>query len=639
MARKATSPNKNTQKGSSRSPSSHKAKKRPGYKAAASKSPAFKASSSSVKEYKRKKKALPKKATRKKRYSLGKNKKGHTTSYKKRLSPGQKGIAEIFSRYKLPKHFPDKVAQAVKQLGSWEEFDQSGKLNANVVLPADPLRKDRRDTYCITVDPADAKDFDDAVYAEKKADGTYFLSVHIADVSHYVTPGDPLDKEAAKRTCSVYLADQVIPMLPFKLSDDICSLVPGEERLAMTVEMVLDAATEVLSVDVFPSVIHSKGRFAYETVQDFLEKPQNLSCLEAGEGLPDKKDERKVGLQTIADSLKAADEIAKKRRARRAKAGSLEFESQEMKFVFNKEGVPIKIEKRVPTDATRLIEEAMLLANESVATILSQRDLKTAYRVHEAPKQENLETAVPILREFGLVNNEQALQIISANPHAIEDVLERSKKTPYHFLVSQLLLRAQKKAIYLPDNEGHYALQAPAYLHFTSPIRRYPDVIVHRTVKALLGKTMKTKPYQHRVNNLSAICNACSEGEKRATDAERDSDDVKMAEFYLSRIGKVEIGTIVGMEEFGCFVELKETGAQGLLPTRMLSSPNAPGGSSGDWFNFDEKHLRLTGEKSGISYELGQKLKVRIESVNVTKGYINLDLPPQQKNGKTSKKE
>lgn len=608
----------------------------------------------SVKDWKRgrrspeAKKALARKQKKHARRGFSKGKSRARSPYK-RLSPVQKGLAEIYSRYKLPKRFPEKVEAAAREIEL--EAHRAEELQ-------NPLRRDRTDVCCVTVDPADAKDFDDAVFARKRKDGGYFLSVSIADVSHYVTPGSPLDKEAQKRTCSVYLANQVVPMLPFALSDDVCSLVPGKPRLAMTVEIDLSADAEIESIDVFPSTIQSAGRFSYETVLEFLDaQPTNpqlnaqsknpqlnasvLSILEKGEGLPEKPVEKTKRLEEIANSLLVLTDLAEKRRQRRFAKGSLEFESQELKFIFkdssdgasnkaaNKNGapknadpVPIKIEKKASTRATQLVEEAMLLANEAVATKLAHLDLKTAYRVHERPKEENLEAAVPILRELSLVTNEQVEQIVAGNPHAIEDVLHRAKETPYAFLVSTLLLRAQKKAIYAPVNEGHYALQAPAYLHFTSPIRRYPDVIVHRTVKALLGQSMKEKSYVHLINNLDALCATCTEGEKNAAEAERASDDVMMAAFYLPRINQAERGTIVSVTEFGVFVELDETGAQGLLPARLLSK----GEAAGDWFAFDEKHLSLVAEKTGLKYEIGQKIGVRIDSVDVAKGYINLDL-------------
>ena len=259
----------------------------------------------------------------------------------------------------------------------------------------------------------------------------------------------------------------------------------------------------------------------------------------------------------------------------------------------------------------------MLLANECVAGLLASRDIKTAYRVHPQPSAEDLAAVVPVLKELDLVTPAQADQVVAGDPHAIEAVLQRAEGTRYELLVSTLLVRAMQKAVYLPDNEGHYALGAKAYCHFTSPIRRYPDVLVHRTLKACLRNRLHSKEQKELDRTLSVLCSQCSEGERRASGAEWDAQAVKMAELYAGKIGEEAEGVVIGCERFGLFVRLADTGAEGLVPVRALGD---------EWFEYDEKRLTLTGEESHDVYRLGDPLTVKVHGVDIPKGHIDFTL-------------
>ena len=498
------------------------------------------------------------------------------------------------------------VEAVVASFGLPGDFPASALAQARTIearvadeLARNPSRRDLRETLCVTVDPVDARDFDDAVGARRLPDGGFELSVHIADVSHYVGADTPIDNEAKRRTCSAYLVDRVIPMLPERLSNDVCSLRPGEDRLAMSVTMRLDARGNVTGARMARSAIRSAARLDYDTVDEVL-----LGRAAAP-------------TEEIAELLRTLDEIRALRERVRRDRGAVDFETVEARVTLDEAGAPTGVSVRRRTRATGLIEEAMLLANECVARRLAEREMPAAYRVHERPAPEDLRATLRPLDELGLLDAETSAGLLAGDPFAIRRVLERAHGADGEQLANALLLRAQRRAVYLPVNEGHYALGAPAYCHFTSPIRRYPDVLVHRALGALVDGRPDGPEMRSQATVLPQLCRTCSERERAADAASRASQKIKMAELFSTRVGERFGGVITGCERFGLFVTLDETYAEGLVPVRALG---------GEWFTYDEARMTLTGEESGEVWGLGRRVSVEVTGVNVARGQIDLAL-------------
>ncbi len=523
------------------------------------------------------------------------------------------GIVTIESRRGSADELDLNVEAVIASMGLAADFPEAALAQAEGIredvgeaLLGDPLRRDMRASCVVTVDPSDARDFDDAV-AARRVDGGYELEVHIADVSHYVAWDTPIDNEAKRRACSVYLVDRVLPMLPERLSNDLCSLRPGEDRLTMSVVMRLDATGEVVSAEAFPAVIRSRARLDYDTVDRLL----------SGEVAPDELPCEGDCNGAVAEALRVLDEVAGLRRAVRERRGAIDFETKETKVLLDEGGAPTGVLVRERTRATSLIEEAMLVANEAVAELLAEADAPAAFRVHERPSPDDLAETLPILHELGVANGRRADAIVAGDPFAIRAALSDARGSSGEFLVNSVLLRAQKRATYLPHNEGHYALGAKAYCHFTSPIRRYPDLIVHRALRALLEGRARGREQAAVAKALPQLCRTSSEMERLAERASRETQKVKMAELYQSRIGESFSGVVVDCERYGLFVMLDDTCAEGLLPVRELGD---------EWFYYDEKRLCLTGEESGRVWRPGKRVAVTVVGANPARGQIDFAL-------------
>lgn len=531
------------------------------------------------------------------------------------------GVECVMARYGLSDSYPALALEEANQV----ELDVEEALE-------DPIRRDLRNRFVVTIDPVDARDFDDALSLERTERGGWLLGVHIADVSHYVPWGTSLDLAARDRSTSVYLADRVLPMLPEHLCNDICSLRPDEDRLAMTVDIEFDCQGRIREYTPYPSVIRSSVRTDYDAADILIERglPANASvdsaelrALEAAEAA------RAAGVDLVA-FLRAANELSAKRRSIRRQRGSIDFNTTEVHALLDETGIPVRLTVRNRTAATMLVEEAMLAANECVAEFLSDRELTAAYRVHEQPSFDSLTTAARTLVEVGALDRELAAGVMVADPHAIELAVERSRDLPMEPLVNALLLRAQQRAVYKSCNEGHYALGARAYCHFTSPIRRYPDLVVHRVLKQAVAKTTlgkkRAKVYEQHLVGVGPqslvqicpqICKHASEEERIADAASRDSQKVKIAQYYAARIGERCVGCVSWVSDLGAFVRLDDTQAEGLVRMADLGD---------EWWDYDETRLRIVGSSTGTVIELGQRAVVEISAVDTMRGRLDFKL-------------
>lgn len=444
-------------------------------------------------------------------------------------------------------------------------------------------RVDRRALKIVTIDGEDAKDLDDGVFAEER-DGEFFLGVYIADVSHYVRPHTALDREAFERGTSIYPVDRVVPMLPPELSNGICSLNAGVDRLAMACEMKLNSAGRVVDYKIFPTVIHVHRRLSYTQVNKFL----------GGEKI----------LADCADNLNALKKIHGLRKKIREARGAIDFNLPEMKIILDAAGKPIEITKRIQSVGESIIEECMLLANETVAEHTLKKKIPSVYRVHELPNPEKVLTLNNLLAHFSLHISK------ASEPRDFQKILAKVKGMPAEKVITGYALRTMQQARYSPENLGHFGLAAEFYTHFTSPIRRYPDLIVHRMLRASFdGKKISDK-------NLEEISRQSSERERRAIEIERETLDLKATEFMQPFVGKKFDGVIESVTSFGFFVEL-ENGVDGLVRAADIRN---------DYYEFVEREFALIGQSTGKSFHIGDRVRVKLISADTKLRQLTFEL-------------
>jgi len=450
-------------------------------------------------------------------------------------------------------------------------------------------RRDLREQSIITIDGADAKDLDDAISLERLPNGNFLLGVHIADVSHYVREGAPLDKEALKRGTSIYLIDWVVPMLPEELSNGICSLNPGEDRLTLSVSMEIDNSGDVVSHEIYKSVIHSKERMVYTDVSDMLEE-EDRELIER--------------YSHIYQQLLLMEELAKVLRKRRQEKGSLDFDIDEAYITLNEKGIPVNVEAAERRVANRLIEEFMLAANETIATHFFHLELPFVYRVHEKPSPEKMVEFKRFLLGLGVQLKGNPEHI---HPKALNEVLIEVRDTGKEHVVNTVMLRSMKKASYNVDCLGHFGLGMKYYCHFTSPIRRYPDLIIHRIIK----ETLDDNVYGDRIKTLKQKTLEAAENsslmERKAEELEREVDKLKKAEYMSYHIDEEFDGIISGVASFGFFVEIENT-IEGLVKVDSLDD---------DYYIYEVEAYRFIGRNSRKIYTLGDPVSIRVDSVDM----------------------
>ena len=496
-------------------------------------------------------------------------------------------------------------------------FDADVLAEADALRPADladdPQRTDLRGLLSFTIDGRDAKDFDDAVSLEPLEDGCVRLGVHIADVGHYVREGSALDREALARGTSIYLPGRVLPMLPEQLSNGVCSLRPNEDKFTMTALLTIDESGETVDTQLLRTITRSDARLVYDDVNAFFN----------GDGA---QQERLAGKHPgLPAALLEMKRLAGILRARRAAQGCIDFETEEPQFVLDAQGEPVEILRRERGEAERMIEDFMLAANEAVARFAKANGVPLLYRVHEKPDPEKLDTLKDFLDGIGV--DTRGLRH-NAQPGDIRAVLERTRETPEFSVVSTLALRSMQKARYDVSPLGHYGLAMADYCHFTSPIRRYPDLVVSRALTAVLTGG---RPALHG-DALADAAMRSSDCERAAVEAERLADKLMMARFMHGHVGELFDGIVSGVSEWGLYVALSN-GAEGFLHVRTMD----------DWFDFDERRMTLRGERTGCVFSLGQPLCVRVESVELESSSIDLafaqPLNPKKKEKSDRKKE
>lgn len=501
---------------------------------------------------------------------------------------GEKGVnvRSIIKQRKLSERFTSKVLAEADRI--------------ELVIPSEEVKRrlDLREEITYTIDGSDSKDFDDAISIRKTERGHYLLGVHIADVSHYVPEGSALDKEALTRGTSVYLIDQVLPMLPEKLSNGVCSLNPNEDRLTLSCLMEVDEQGNLVRHEIRESIIHSKARLVYEEVSEMLEQ----------------EDPKLLKVQAeVAESLFLAKNLAKILSEKRRQRGAIDFDFPESKILMDDQGEVLSVGRYERRIANRMIEEFMLLANEVVAEQFFWAEMPFVYRVHEAPDSERLADFAKFIATFGyhLKGDMEHL-----HPKELQKLLGEIKGRQEEPVIAKMMLRSMRQARYAPNCIGHFGLAAKYYCHFTSPIRRYPDLQIHRIIKETIGESMNSKRIKHFEHIVETVSQQASILERNADEAQRQVEDLRKAEYMEKHIGESYEGRISSLTSFGIFVTLENT-VEGLIRLHELSD---------DYYIFDVEHYRLVGEHTKRIFSVGDKVNIRVESVNTALREVNFSL-------------
>lgn len=500
-------------------------------------------------------------------------------------------ILQIVYAHDIPAEFPEDVIQAADAIP--DHVTEEEKVG----------REDITDQDLVTIDGESSKDLDDAVTAWKLPNGNYHLGVHIADVSHYVKPGSAIDKEAFRRGTSVYLTDRVIPMLPRRLSNEICSLNEGQLRLCMSCEMEIDQSGNIIKHRIHPSLMRSTARMTYTAVNNILESHDEKTI------------DRYKRLVPMFETMGELHKILYKHRKSR---GAIDFDDNEAEIIVDEKGHPIDIKLRVRGTAERMIESFMLAANETVAKHYYESHVPFIYRVHETPDADRIRSFFETLTAFGINVKGDPEHV---TPKTLQNVLKKVAGKPEEMMVSVMLLRSLKQARYADQSLGHFGLAAPFYTHFTSPIRRYPDTMVHRLIHYYEDNGINDETKKRYANVLDEIATTTSEYERRAVDAERDTDAMKKAEYMNDHLGEEFDGVVSSVMKFGLFIELPNT-VEGLVHISRMND---------DYYQYVEQFMALVGRNTRRTYKMGQPIRVKVVNVDVKQSAVDFDIVDPEK--------